>query len=71
MNSIKKIKNGSLYINKDSARVERVIGRINSQRVWTTHHDDTPRAVRIYHLDIAPKEKIKNYLDESPNMQNA
>ena len=70
MKSINKIKNGSLYLNKKSSRVERVIGRINSQRVWTTFHDKTPVAVRIVNLEVASDEEVEAYLQDSPNMVN-
>ena len=63
--NIKKIKNGSLYYNTDSNRVERVLGRVNGQRVWTTFHETQPKAIKLKNLRIADNDEVDSYLEHA------
>ena len=62
MNNINKLKNGSLYKNKAKDKTERVVGRLNSQRVWTQFHKEPVEATPIKDLEIAAQEEVDNYL---------
>ena len=65
MNNTKKIKNGSLYFNKKSQRVERVLGKVNTKRVWTASHESGAKDVRIKDIRLASTPEVTNYLDEA------
>ena len=62
MTNTKKIKNGSLYFNENENRVERVLGTVNTQRVWTKFHKANTKDVQTKHLRLADKEEWNSYL---------
>ena len=68
MNSINKIRNGSLYFNEREKKVERVLGAVNSQRVWTKRHQEDTNDVQIKNLRLADKSEVDNYVEESVPM---
>lgn len=61
-----KLKNGALYYNTKSQRVERMLGTLNSNRVWTTSHDATPEANKCNNLRFANGQEVNGYLQASP-----
>ena len=65
MISINKIRNGSLYYNEGTHKVERVLGAVNSQRVWTKRHKDSTKDVRIKDLRMAKNQEVDSYVRES------
>jgi hypothetical protein len=65
MNNINKIRNGSLYYNERRNKVERVLGTVNSQRVWTKRHQENTNDVQIKNLRLAEKEEVDAYVGES------
>ena len=65
MNSTKKIRNGSLYYNERKNQVERVLGAVNSQRVWTKRHQDETADERVKNLRLANKKEVDSYVNES------
>ena len=65
MKQSKDIRNGSLYFNKRNQRVERVLGKVNSQRVWTAAHEKGAGDVRVKDLRIAKGPEVETYLEES------
>ena len=65
MKNIKKMKNGALYYNTEGNRVERLVGSINTQRVWMVFHKAQPIAVRIKHLRFANPIEVNGYRNES------
>ena len=65
MNSTKKIRNGSLYFNERRNQVERVLGAVNSQRVWTKRHQEDTNDVQIKNLRLANKSEVDCYVEES------
>ena len=68
MKNTTKIKNGSLYFNTLRQRVERVIGKINTQRVWTVSHSGKDAtALETKNLRLAHNNEVEDYLEESPN----
>ena len=69
MKNVNKIKNGSLYFNTLRQRVERVIGKINTQRVWTVSHSGKDAtALETKNLRVANNSEVEDYLEESPNV---
>ena len=62
----KKLRNGSLYFNTKTKQVERVLGTLNSNRVWTTAHDKPANAQRCMHLRYATLAEVDSYLEASP-----
>jgi len=62
----KKLKNGALYFNTKTQRVERMLGTLNSNRVWTTSHDATPEANQCKNLRFANGQEVNAYLQASP-----
>jgi hypothetical protein len=65
------MKNGSLYYNKSTSRVERVVGELNGCRVFTVSHgysDFGP--ARRKDLRVASGEEVDSYLEESENLKN-
>ena len=65
MKQSKDIRNGSLYFNKRNQRVERVLGKVNSQRVWTAAHEKGAGDVRVKDLRVAKSSEVESYLEES------
>ena len=61
---MKEVKNGSLYYNEDSDRVERVIGRIRGQRVVTYHHKTDYQYPQARKLRIASGSEVSDYLTD-------
>ena len=60
--SIKGIRNGSLYINEETQRLERVRSKANSQSVFTTVHNKELAVVPAKSLNLASNEQIASYL---------
>jgi len=60
---MKGIRNGSLYFNEKTERVERVRAKANSQSVFTTVHGSDLNAVRVQDLSLAGKEQLNEYLN--------
>ena len=60
-----KLRNGSLYVNEETGAVERVLGKINGQRVWTAVHERRPDATRTNRLRKADKKEVAEYLAAS------
>ena len=60
--SIKGIRNGSLYFNEGTQRVERVRSKANSQSVFTTVHNKELAVVPAKFLNLASNEQIASYL---------
>ena len=63
MNNINKLKNGSLYKNKAKDKTERVLGRLNSRRVWTQFHKEPVEATSIKDLELAGQQDVDKYLN--------
>jgi hypothetical protein len=61
----KKLKNGALYYNTKSQRVERMLGTLNTNRVWTTSHDSKPEANKCSTLRFANGQEVETYLQAS------
>ncbi len=61
----KEVKNGCLYYNKLSKRVERAIGRVG-RRIFTYCHDTDPSVVKVDNLIKASSKQVNNYLN-APN----
>ena len=66
MNNIKNIRNGSLYFNEGNRKVERVLGAVNTQRVWTKRHKQPAKDTQIKELRLAKKSEVDNYLGIHP-----
>jgi hypothetical protein len=64
MTNTKNIKNGSLYFNESKGRVERVLGKVNSRRVWTKHHDEPLKDVQTKNLRVARSNEYDSYLGD-------
>jgi hypothetical protein len=58
----KEVKNGCLYYNKLSKRVERAIGRVG-RRIFTYCHDTDPQVVKVDNLMKASSKQVNNYLN--------
>jgi uncharacterized DUF497 family protein len=65
MKNTKNIRNGSLYFNERKKRVERVLGKVNSTRVWTASHERGADDVRVKDLRMAQGAEVESYLEES------
>ena len=65
MKKAKDIRNGSLYFNIRSKRVERALGKINSQRMWTKSHQAPASDVQVKDLRKARKPEVDSYIEES------
>ena len=61
----KDIRNGSLYFNMRSKRVERALGRVNSQRMCTKSHREPAADVQVKDLRKARKPEVDSYIEES------
>ena len=57
------MRNGSLYYNKVTERVERVIGVVSKVRVLTYYHKQDEKSVQVKHLRLANKDEVTNYLN--------
>tara|TARA_B100001939_G_scaffold317056_1_gene303404 strand:+ start:216 stop:473 length:258 start_codon:yes stop_codon:yes gene_type:complete len=60
---MKEVKNGSLYYNEESNRVERVVGSISDHRVVTYYHKKDFNYPQARVLRIASKEEYEAYLN--------
>lgn len=56
------MRNGSLYYNKATERVERVIGVVSKVRVLTYHHKQDEKSVQVKCLRLANKQEVSDYL---------
>ena len=65
MTKAKEVRNGCLYYNKQSKRVERAIGRVG-RRIFTYCHDTDPSVVKVDNLIKASSKQVNNYLN-APN----
>jgi hypothetical protein len=61
MTTTKKIQNGSLYFNVSTNRVERAVGSINGQRLWTQYHKKPLKATPVRELRLAQSDEVENY----------
>jgi hypothetical protein len=61
-----KLKNGALYFNTKTQNVERMLGTMNSNRVWTSAHEENPKATRCVNLRLATLSEVDGYLQASP-----
>ena len=59
----KEIKNGSLYWNDNSERVERVRGKANTSSVFTTFHGKGLACVPSKRLQLATPSQWQGYLE--------
>ena len=71
MKQAKEIRNGSLYFNSLSDRVERALGKVNSMRVWTNYHENAASATRVKNLRKASTAEIAEYVSESEMLNSA
>jgi len=63
--TVKKLRNGSLYFNTKTKQVERMLGTLNSNRVWTTAHEKPANTARCIHLRYATQGEVDGYLGAS------
>tara|TARA_R110000824_G_scaffold8908_3_gene40447 strand:+ start:232 stop:489 length:258 start_codon:yes stop_codon:yes gene_type:complete len=66
MTTTNKIQNGSLYFNTSTNRVERAIGSINGQRLWTQYHKNPLNATPVKLLRLASDNEVEGYKTETP-----
>ena len=65
------MRNGSLYYNEASKRVERVVGKLNGNRVFTVSHGYSNFGPsRRKDLRLASSEEVDSYLEESDCLKN-
>jgi len=65
------MKNGSLYYSESTRRVERVVGKLNGNRVFTVSHNYSDFGpVSKKNLRIASGEEVDSYLEESESDKN-
>ena len=65
------MKNGSLYYNESTRRVERVVGKLNGNRAFTVSHNYSDFGpVSKKNLRIASGEEVDSYLEESESDKN-
>jgi hypothetical protein len=65
------MKNGSLYYNEATRRVERVVGELNGNRVFTVSHNYSDFGpVLKRDLRVASGEEVDSYLEESDSVKN-
>lgn len=62
---MKDIINGSLYVNEEDNRVERVRSKANTQSVFTTVHGKDLKLVNVKSLVIASNSQVNKYVNES------
>lgn len=60
---MKEVKNGSLYYNEESKRVERVVGSISNHRVVTYYHKKDFSYPQARVLRIASMDEVEDYLE--------
>jgi len=65
MKKAKDIRNGSLYFNIRNRRVERALGKVNSQRMWTKSHQLPAADVEVKDLRKARRAEVDSYIEES------
>lgn len=66
------MKNGQLWFNINTERVERVVGELNKIRVFTVGHGySNMKAVKKAHLVIANQLQVDDYLEESRALKKA
>ena len=56
------MRNGSLYYNKITEKVERMVGQVSKVRVLTYHHKEDEKSVQVKHLRKATKQEVDDYL---------
>lgn len=65
------MKNGQLWYNLNTERVERVVGTLNKTRVFTVSHGYTDlKPVRRSSLSQASGVQVQDYLKESREIKN-
>ena len=65
----KEIKNGSLYFNTKTDRVERVISnQFSNTRVVTEHHKREEGSVQSKNLRLATAEEVEGYLENKKSV---
>jgi hypothetical protein len=57
--------NGSLYVNEEDNRVERVRSKANTQSVFTTVHGKDLKLVSVKSLMLASNFQVNKYVNES------
>jgi predicted HicB family RNase H-like nuclease len=57
------MRNGSLYYNKVTERVERMVGVVSKVRVLTYHHKQDEKSVQVKHLRKATTKEVEQYLE--------
>ena len=66
------MKNGQLWYNINTERVERVVGELNKIRVFTVGHGySNMKAVKKAHLVKANQLQLDDYLEESNAIKKA
>ena len=66
------MKNGQLWFNINTERVERVVGELNKIRVFTVGHGySNMKAVKKAHLVKANQLQVDDYLEESRELKKA
>ena len=71
MKDTKQLRNGSLYFNSLTERVERVLGKVNNTRVWTKRKKQPAQDVQTKHLRLASKDEWNSYLDKKSGKRAA
>ena len=66
----KEIRNGCLYYNTFTNRVERAIGRVG-RRIMTMVHDQDTKLVKSDNFRRASKLQVNNYLTKKSTFKNA
>jgi hypothetical protein len=61
----KDIRNGSLYYNTRDKQTQRVLGKVNSSRVWTKHHQEPSNDVQTKFLRLARSNEVDAYIEAS------
>ena len=65
----KDIKNGSLYFNNKTNRVERLISnQCSNTRVVTEHHKREEGSVQAKNLRLATSEEVEGYLENKTSV---
>ena len=65
----KEVKNGSLYFNTKTDRVERVISnQFSNTRVVTEHHKREEGSVQAKNLRLATAEEVESYLENKKSV---
>lgn len=61
---MKTIRNGSIYFNTNTNRLERALAKFNTNKVWTSRHGSYPEIVKNENLRMATKEEVDSYFEE-------